>query len=299
MIIRHLRHKEIDKALWDKKIIGSKNGTVYAMSWYLDIVSPGWEALFSDDENFVMPLPVKSKVGFRYLTQPYFTQQLGVFSTESLNVEIITDFINAIPYNFFRLQFNSGHYISQDQINIKPNFILNLSTTYELIFTQYSQNCNRNLKKAGKIKQKLVKNENKNKFWGFIQSNLNFKPPEGLMPVLKNILDETGKNGSAEIWSVLNEDTGDILAAVLFLLWENRAYYLMPASSIEGKENQSMSMLVDEFIKQNTPKNLTLDFEGSSIDGVARFYKGFGAIAEYYPIMNRNELVFPLNKILK
>jgi hypothetical protein len=299
MIIRHLRHNEIDKALWDQKIIGSKNGTIYAMSWYLDIVSPDWEALFSDDVNFVMPLPVKSKYGFRYLTQPFLTQQLGVFSKENLNANLITDFVKAIPYKFFRLKFNSGNLNGQDKMYLKPNFILNLNTTYKLISSQYSQNCNRNLKKADKTNQKIVQNENKDKFWEFIKNNLNFKYPEGLMPVLKNILDETEKNGSAEIWSVFKEDTEDILAAVLFLIWENRAYYLMPASSIEGKKNQAMSLIVDKFIQKNTSKNLILDFEGSSIEGVARFYKGFGAIAEYYPILNRNELIFPFNKILK
>ncbi len=39
-----------------------------------------WDALVLDDYQAVMPLTWRSKFGIRYLYQPAFTQQTGIFS---------------------------------------------------------------------------------------------------------------------------------------------------------------------------------------------------------------------------
>ncbi len=44
-MIRHLKNDEIEREKWDECIAAAFNGNVYGFSWYLDIVSPGWEAL--------------------------------------------------------------------------------------------------------------------------------------------------------------------------------------------------------------------------------------------------------------
>ena len=52
------------------------------LTWYLDIVSPGWEAIVKEEAGCyvaVLPLPVRRKFGLRYLQQPLLTQQLGLF----------------------------------------------------------------------------------------------------------------------------------------------------------------------------------------------------------------------------
>jgi len=50
MIIYH-KHHEIDRDRWDECIRKSFNGIIYAYSWYLDIVSPQWEALIEGGRN--------------------------------------------------------------------------------------------------------------------------------------------------------------------------------------------------------------------------------------------------------
>ena len=59
-----------------------------------------------------------------------------------------------------------------------------------------------------------------------------------------------------------------------------------------------MFFLVDELIQQHADSNYQLDFEGSEIEGVARFYNGFGATNNpyfYYKKYN-NKLLKVLNK---
>ena len=62
MEIRYLEHSEIDKAKWDLNINQALNKLPYAFSWYLDVVSPNWHALVSDDYNFVFALTWRKKL---------------------------------------------------------------------------------------------------------------------------------------------------------------------------------------------------------------------------------------------
>ena len=48
-MIKYLQHGEINKEKWDDCINLSPRGLVYALSWYLDAVHPGWEALVEND----------------------------------------------------------------------------------------------------------------------------------------------------------------------------------------------------------------------------------------------------------
>ena len=61
MEIKYLSHNNIDLKKWDICIQNAYNSLIYAESWYLDIVSPNWEALVYNDYEYVMPLPLKRK----------------------------------------------------------------------------------------------------------------------------------------------------------------------------------------------------------------------------------------------
>src|SRR5690554_8139686 len=84
-----LRHHEIDKKRWDEGIARSTHPLVYADSWYLDIMSPQWEAVVSDDYSILWPLTLNRKYKLPMLMQPMFTQQLGVFSSLPLDKQMV------------------------------------------------------------------------------------------------------------------------------------------------------------------------------------------------------------------
>ncbi|TAE87084.1 MAG: hypothetical protein EAY81_04625, partial [Bacteroidetes bacterium] len=98
-MIKYLSHQEIDKIKWDDCIAQSNNELIYAYSWYLDIVAPGWEALVLNDYEVVMPLPTTTKY-LNVIYQPFFAQQLGIFNTQNLKHFTVSDFIKAIPAKF-------------------------------------------------------------------------------------------------------------------------------------------------------------------------------------------------------
>ena len=57
-----------------------------------------------------------------------------------------------------------------------------------------------------------------------------------------------------------------------------------------GKSKGAMHLLFDYFIRQNSGKHYLLDFGGSSVDSVARFYKNFGAKDCLYLQVKKNNL---------
>ena len=108
-MIHYLQHNQINLTKWDATI--AECGNIYAYSWYLDVVHPGWNALVEDDYQSVMPITGGKKFGVNYLFQPYFVQQLGVFSKQPLTSEKLSDFLNAIPkkYRFAEIRLNESN----------------------------------------------------------------------------------------------------------------------------------------------------------------------------------------------
>ena len=79
-MIYFVKRNQIDEEKYNNCIATSLQSRMYAYSWYLDIVADNWNVLVLDDYEAVMPLPFHKKFLISYISQPFFTQQLGVFS---------------------------------------------------------------------------------------------------------------------------------------------------------------------------------------------------------------------------
>src|SRR5690349_19187878 len=97
--IRYFSYEEVDREKWDACVLASPNGFIYARSFYLDGLCR-WDALVMGDYEYLMPLPVRKKYGFRYIYTPPFTGQLGIIGTAPVTEDIIHDFVNHIPPAF-------------------------------------------------------------------------------------------------------------------------------------------------------------------------------------------------------
>ena len=81
-MLRYILHHDIDRKKWDAGTDNSIRPKIYALSWYLDIINPGWDAIVEDDYDSVMPVTRRKKFGLLYVCQPVFAQQTGIFSKE-------------------------------------------------------------------------------------------------------------------------------------------------------------------------------------------------------------------------
>jgi len=295
-VLGYLKHNEIDKVKWDNCISRSVNEHICARSWYLDIVSPKWDALIEGDYEAVMPLTWKKKFGIYYLHQPYFAQQLGVFSTRQISEDIIKEFIKGIPkkFKFIQICLNESNMPgnSSSGVNNNFNYKLDISGPYSEIYDSYSRNCKRNLKKAVNAQLTIDENITAVQFAEFVKANLGDKLTElnkRNYTTLKKVLETSLENGAGKIYRVLTRDN-KLCAVGSFLFSSKRCIFSVCASSVEGRSSHAMYFLVDHAIKNNSNKNRVFDFSGSNIKGIAYFNSTFGAKPIEYPYIYRNNL---------
>lgn len=280
MVVRHLAHHSIDKQKWDRHIAEAENGLIYALSWYLDVVAPSWEALVIGDYDYLFPLPVKHKYKLPYLVQPMLTQQLGVFSKHKVTAEIIRKFINKLPSYSYELHLNEQNELPEAEV--LPNYVLQLNQSIDIILKGCSKNTLRNIDKARKMQ--LVINEDLSiaDFLSFYDSVCkSYHCPD--LNLLEQLIRKGKEINMLSLAGVYDEE--NLVAALCYTEFRNRITYLVPLSSERGKKECAMFYLVSRLIEKEAGGDKTLDFEGSRFEGIARFYKGFGAKNQpYYKI---------------
>ncbi len=294
-MIRFIQHQDIDFIKWDLCIEQSHFSLVYAYSWYLNKVSPNWHALIVDDYEAVMPLTQNKKWGINYLYQPFFTQQLGVFSKSELSVESIQAFIDAIPstYRYIALQFNESNSAITQLASVKKakNYILSLNKTYQKIYKSYGSQAKRNIKKAQKFgltieaiyAEKAISFYQQNK--GHVTKGVKTKHYQ----LLSNLFDELNKQNKLLVKGVF-EPNGKLVASAAFIVHKGRLIFILGNASHVGREMGAMHFLFDHIILQFADHAMLLDFEGSEIPGIARFFKSFGSSKTHYYKFKLNRL---------
>jgi hypothetical protein len=258
-----------------------------------------WEALVEGDYERVMPLTGRKKMGVYYLFQPYFVQQLGVFSKNLLTPAITKKFISSIPekYRFIDIKLNSFNKLTDKSLDLSPNknYVLDLIHDHEKLYARYSSNTKRNLKKCKKSKLSLVKNIKPEAIIILFRGNRGKKlakwNDEHYVRLQKLIYSSMHK-GKGVTYGIFTEHN-QLCAGAFFLISNNRLIFLFSGSDEISRENGAMFMLIDEVIKEFSPGNLVLDFEGSNEASLARFYKGFGAKESTYLSLRINRLNFP------
>ncbi len=294
--LKYLRHSAIDYEKWDRCIGEAPNSRVYTASWYLDRTAVVWDALVWGDYEFVMPLPVKKKMGISFLYQPLYCQQLGIFppAPPETALEFYVEITRRFRYSDIQLNaFNLPQkQMERTQFSPRKNYLLLLNAGYDSISSAYSKNTHRNIAKANNNRLNYVEGITLEEFLALKQKNLAVKLPRKTIQRLKSIIAYSQFKGFGEIAGVYSP--GNVLcAAVFFLRWKDRVIYLNSVSSNEGKELRAMFFLMDRFLEKCSGKSLTLDFEGSVVPGIARFFEGFGATPEIYYRMIINRLPFP------
>ena len=298
--IHYLKRQEIDIARWDECVTGSSNRLIYGFHFYLDRMTGGqWDALVAGDYQAVMPLTGRRKYGIRYLAQPAFTQQTGIFSPGPLPTQTVMAFITeaAKRFRFAEIFLNYGN--SCPGLEARTNLVVSLDKPYESLAAAYSDNHRRNLRKSaglqytadmpltealdawrsahGHRNRATLGDEQYRRF----DQLCHYAEKEKKL-LLRAV---TGDRGQRHAIAVLLRD-----ASRLYLL----EFTLLPA----GREKAAGHFLIDSLIREFAGQPLLLDFEGSDDPGIARFYAGFGSIDQPYFFWRHNRLPWPL-RLLK
>ncbi|MBC5994685.1 GNAT family N-acetyltransferase [Pontibacter cellulosilyticus] len=297
-MLRYLPHHEINEKSWDNCLEASAERIIYACSWYLNVVCKRWDAVVEEDEqgNYisVFPLPLGRRLGQLGVLQPYFTQQLGLFTTACSKYKSIDSYLALIPakYKGVYLQLNTAN---TEAGEAATGLAVGKRTNYHL--------------PLGQPYNDLVKNyKNRHKLNKARRSGLEVKPLENIEVLIRLFKNTKGREltevkakhyrllaqlhevlkarKAAELWQVVNE-AGEAVVAAFFILQPDKLIFLFSGASEEGRRTAAMTLLLDSMIQRFAGNNIILDFEGSMVPSVANFYANFGAEPVTYLSLSR------------
>ncbi len=286
-MINYYRNEEIDREQWDNCIKSSAGYKPYALSWYLDIMAPGWNALIEDDYETVFPLPCKMKFGIRYIATPVFLQQLGIFSPDRLSDGEINEFIGYVPEFYRLIDLCTAQRIDNDRFisEIRTNYELDLSNSYEKIWDKFSVHCKRNIERSYRNKSEIVSDIKPWELSELFQKNAGKKISgikERDYQRLNELMDYCVKNKKGRILGVRSPE-GIILYGIFTVEIKGRKTMLFVVNTRESRYYRLGYRIVNEIIKESAGSRTILDFAGSSVTSIASFMESFGSkIVPFY-----------------
>jgi len=303
LAIQYITNDHIDFKKWDKCIKMAYNGTIYALSWYLNIVSESWDALIEGDYEKVMPLPRSSILGNDILIQPKFSGQLGVFSTTTLDEENVTQFIEAIPssYKYIRLSLNkyNRNVSAGAHFDSGVAFDLDLIKSYHKIRAVYPSQLMDMLQMTKKYDLKIVPGISPETVIQFKHNNSPIKSyffPEDFI-TLQLLVAASVKNRVGQLCGVYDSDN-QLLGAAFFAWSHQKAmlvYYLINQDQLQLP---ILFYLIDDFIRNNSEKNLIFRFELNRKSALIPLISAIGAKKYENIFLYRNQLPWYLKPFL-
>ncbi len=292
--LQYLRREQVNTVKWDQCIDKAPNGLIYAFSFYLDHLAPGWSALVLGDYEAVMPLPLRAKWGVQYVYKPALVASLGVFG-QSLTRELVQQFIQAIPNSIKLIDtcLNAGNIFANppEFTLLHSNHVLSLKLPYEQLYNAYRENIKRNIKRAQKLNNRYstdvpvaevirlarmqpdrTSHVTETDYANFIR--------------LYQFLHAQKKAIACGVYTTANE----LVASCVYFFSHNRAYYIFVGNHPNGRTQGASHFLIDRFIHDYAGTDLLLDFEGGDFRNLAFFYSSFGAVLEVYPALFVNKL---------
>ena len=312
-MIHYVSQEKIDRPQWDALITQAPNGLIYALSWYLDIVSPGWEALIKEEGGryvAVLPLPVRRKFGMRYLIQPLFTQQLGLFYLEPPTAADWARIGQLLHQQFryiTRYAFNVGNaeVVGSNDLAMSGmwtrNYHLSLRPAYEELWASYRPDRRRHLRKAQahslrvepttdvELLVKLFDENTAHRLNGVLGEAYEY-------PMLRALYAAAGRAGMASMWQV-RAAQGQVVAMMFLLHFRQQVIYLFNSSTAEGKAMGAISVMIDEFVRRHAEQDLCFDFESPGVPSLERFYSSFGPAAVPYFVVMADRLPWPVRQL--
>lgn len=298
--IQFLERDRIDIQKWDNCIDHATSGNPYGLSWYLDNSCKQWSGLVEGDYESVFPLVWNRKLfGIPQLYQPYFCQQLGIYSIRSLKEERIEAFMQAIPrrFRYIGIQLNEGTLVSENlgfSVTKQLNCLLSLKKPYEDLYRNYSQSLKRSLRKAAKNKLSLTDSlkpellvDLYRTYQGPKISNANEQVYRMALEIMHSALDR-----DRGFIMGINDQAGKLVGGGFFLSSHNRIINLLPSVTEEGRKLNAMHFMLDSIIRTQAGGEILLDFEGSTVPSIARFFKSFGSVEVCFNYVSRNDLPF-------
>ncbi len=267
----------------------------YDREAYADALGQTWGALVGPD--FAWPMAYRRVWMLQTAYMPFGMQQWGPVGTQSRLASCLAAATRAIPGAFTKVDLcvhrpldwvtHAPKWVLRggrlERWSERPNYVLDLSRSYEIIHQGFSKQLKRNLKEARRHRMTLFEHDTPEMLYLAFEryQGQRYKIPKGFEPAIRQAMYHVLHQGQGAVWSVYGEGNR-FLAGAFFAFSGDRATLLFSAISDEGRSSQAMAYLLNEFLVFAAGRWKYFDFEGSAAPGLARFYGSFGAQNQPY-----------------
>ena len=282
-MIKRIPRKQLNIEKYTACLNRAVNYRIYAEYWYLDVLTnEQWDCYVYKDYEAVMPIPYQKKLGIKFISQPIYCQQLGIFHSENLSESVIHQFFKKFKPNLVRgYHFNEENQAILNLSNQKINQVIHLNTIDELYIQKLRKDRKAELKKGLPTSFQIQESPNDKSFIELLKSNYQEVEKELALPLLSKLVKEIQKRQKGITLNLVKE--GEVVASNFYLQSGQRIIQLCNASKTNVGFNTN-TFLVDYMLRKNQNSTMIYDFEGSSLKGVNQFNSSFRATTNYFGI---------------
>jgi len=283
---------------------------LFSKDWWLDAVVgiDRWDvALVFRDGKIIasMPYIIKNRFGLQLCTLPELTQYLGPWIKPSQakyakmlgqQKDIMTDLIEQLPrFDYFLQNWDYKQtnwlpfYWKGFQQTTNYTYVIDDMSSLDVVWSNFQEKIRTDIKKStNRYNLTFLDNPSIDDFIRLnkkVYERKNIKSPHSEQTFI-NLDKACAPRNARKIFIAVDED-GRPHAGV-YIVWDkNSAYYLLSGSDPELRNSGATSLCLWEAIRFASTVTKEFNFEGSMIEPVERFVRGFGA---------KQKLVFNISK---
>ena len=267
---------------------------IFSQDWWLDLVCDDgeWDVVLIEKNNSIiasMPYYLKSKATFKLITMPKLTQTMGPYVVYpegqkypkklSYEKEIFNRLIDQLPnVDYFNQNFHPSitnwlpfYWRGYSQTT---RYTYCISDNYDI--NTFQSKIKTDIKKSNMVVE--VKSVNHiESLWSCLSKSYERQNKKcGYQKVFLDKLDNGLKAKIAPINLIAIDKSDNIHAAIYCVYDVNKMYYLVSGGDPKLRTSGATSLLIYNAIKIAKEKQLIYDFEGSMVQPIESFIRGFG-----------------------
>jgi hypothetical protein len=306
-------YQDINAIEWNQFVMSSPQGNIYHLYEYLSHLMPNWQAVIlreGEQIQAVFPFQISVKWGVQYAIQPHFSQYLGVllenkkenkyknleFQKKAIQLihEVLPSSLRYISYNFAP-EFDYDLAFKWLGWEHKTNYTywVDISKGYDVFLAESASHVRREAKKATQNGIEIrVENE-----------------PDKVIEILKTAKPEAVRNIHPHFFKALSDNSKHFfetqksccliayheekaVAGIIYFFHNNKMIYYQGSTLPTHKNSGAMTLIITESVRLFGGQYQFLDFDGSMIEPIERFFRGFGGFPIRYSNFTLNQLPF-------
>ncbi|MBK8568300.1 MAG: hypothetical protein IPN76_34585 [Saprospiraceae bacterium] len=311
-----LQRHQIEAAGWNAFIAQSPQAAPYGCTWYLDVVWSGWQAVVVSEKGrwlAVMPFKISQKHSISYLFNPPFCQYVGLFFGEmavknatqafALKKKLVKAAVDALPSAIkvfdvkfapefdYPLPFHWAGY----ELRTRYSYWLDNQADKQAIFKNFEERTRTYINKAVKSGLVAMSVDSIDAILSLAQKKDSYALDGEVLKKLWAACCQQGMGTALEV----RDATGRLHAGLIYQRFGHKLLHLFSAYDPALGNQGGMSLAIWRSIESAGPAVQVIDFEGSMLEPIEHFFRGFGTRPVPYLQIRKNTFPKPVRWLME